>query len=50
MMTEFRLASRAKMAEYRKNFLKMFLMTRQKKIRNDINKEFQDKKLEKDTV
>ena len=50
MISEFKNATRKRMATYRKNFFKMFLKTRESKIKNDIGKIYEDKRLDKTQI
>ena len=47
MISEFKNATRKRMSTYRKNFFKTFLKTRESKIKNDIGKIYEDKRLDK---
>ena len=48
MISEFKHATRKKMDGYYYDFVKNFLRTRHAKIRNDLNKVYDDKKVNRD--
>ena len=50
MISEFKNATRKRISIYRKNFFKMFLKTRESKIKNDIGKIYEDKRLDKTQI
>ena len=50
MLSEFKHATRHAMSNYRKDFTRTFLKTRQTMIRNDIGKDFKNKKMEKERI
>ena len=48
MINEFKSATRKDMAKYYHDFIKNFLKTRKKKIKNDLNKVYDNKKINRD--
>ena len=50
MISEFKHTTRKKMAGYYYDFVKNFLRTRHAKIRNDLNKVYDDKKVNRDQI
>ena len=50
MISEFKHATRKKIANYYYDFVKNFLRTRQAKIRNDLNKVYDNKKVNRDQI